>query len=42
MSAATQGSSEESGVESMARDGSDSPIIIPDSASEKSVKVTLR
>ncbi len=39
MSAATQGS-EKSGVETGARDGSDSPIIVDDSVSEKSVKVT--
>ncbi len=41
MSAATQGS-EESEVESGARDGSDSPIIIVNSVSEKSVKITPR
>ncbi len=40
MSAATQGC-EEIGVESRARDGSDSPIIITDSVSEKSVKVHM-
>ncbi len=39
MSAATQGS-EVSGIECGARYGSDSPIIIDDSVSEKSVKVT--
>ncbi len=39
MSAGTQGS-EESGVESVARDWSDSPIIVSDSVSEKSVEAT--
>ncbi len=39
MSAATQGS-EESAVESGARDGSDFPIIVSDSVSEKSVEAT--
>ncbi len=41
MSAVTQGC-KESGVEYGARDGSDSPIIVDDSLSVKSVKVSPR